>query len=122
NRARSALVFFGFFVVGEDVVVSPPFEPERAEAVVVAAFGAAVAHRVDRPRPAEDTAARPEHPAAVHMVEFFGLISPVAFGLEELRESGGGLNLLPFVPAAGFEQQNFCIRILRPKGCEDAPR
>src|SRR5262249_36307777 len=57
NLARSALFFFGFFVVGQDVVVSPPFESEPAEGVVVAAMGGAVPHRVDRPRPAEDTAA-----------------------------------------------------------------
>src|SRR5262249_62067887 len=100
----SALVVFGFFVVRQDVVVAPTFESELAEAVVVAAIGAAVDHRVDRTRPAEDTAARPEHPAAVHMVEFFGLISPVAFGLEELRESGGGLDILLFFRACGFGQ------------------
>src|SRR5262249_53848933 len=48
--ARSALVVFGFFVVRKDVVVSPAFGAHLTEAVVVAAVGAAVYHRVDRTR------------------------------------------------------------------------
>jgi hypothetical protein len=76
---------------------------------VVAAVGAAVDHGVDRARPAEHAPARPEHPAAVHVFEFFRLVCPVAFSLEELRESGGDLNLLLLVRASGFEQQDFNI-------------
>src|SRR5262245_65058468 len=90
---------------------------------MVAAIGAAVDHRVDRTRPAEHTTARPEHPASVHVFEFLGLVSPVAFGLEEFRESGGDLNLLLLIGASGFEQQDFDVRVFgQPVGERAAGR
>src|SRR5215510_2065074 len=109
--ARPAFVVLGFFVIRQDVVVAPAFDAKLAEAVVVAAIGPAVDHRVDRARPAEHATARPEHTASVHVFEFFGFVGPVAFGLEELRESGGDLNLLLLVRAAGFEKQDFNVRV-----------
>src|SRR5262249_49542356 len=108
---RPAFVVFGFFVVRQNVVVAPAFQPQTQPIVVIAAIGAAIDHRVDRARSSEDAPARPVHTAAVHVLEFFRLISPIAFGLEELGESGGDKNLLPLVRAAGFEHQNFDIRI-----------
>src|SRR5215475_7057259 len=102
-----------FFVIRQDFAVTPPFDAEISPPVMIATIGTAIDHGVDRTRSTEQFAARPENFPAIHLRLFFRLIGPITLGFEELWESGGDLNILLFVRATGFEQDDFHRRVFR---------
>src|SRR5207253_9792634 len=63
-------------------------------------------------------ATRPVKFAAFEMGLLFGVISPVTFAFEELREGSRDLNLLLPVRPSGFEQQHADFRIFCQSGSQ----
>src|SRR5215510_10881969 len=107
-----AFIILRFFVIGQNLTVTPSFDPEFSPSVVITRIGAAVDHGVDRTRSAKQFTARPENFPPMHMRLLLCLIGPITLGFEKLWESRRDMNLLFFVRSAGFEQDYFYSRVL----------
>ena len=119
--AGAALLVLGFLEVGQDIGVAPARIAQRNPALVVFALAAHVEQAVERTGAAQHFTARPLQLAIGDAGIGLGEVAPVQFrvvhGLEVTdRDVDPGIPVF----AAGFEQQNAGLRILRQPVGQDA--
>ena len=117
----TALVMFGAHEIGQDLVPRPAPAAALRPGVVIAAVAPDIDHAIDRRRPAQHLAARPEQAAAVHMFLRLGLEIPVhGFPADQHFHARRHMDEGIPVTAAGLEQGDFHRGIGRQAMGQDA--
>ena len=103
----AALLVLGAPEIGQHVLVRPAGIAELAPQIEILSLAADVNEPVDRARPAEHLAARPQHAAPAELGERLGLEHPGDLRVEDVSvEPGGDVDPRVAVLAARLEQQH----------------
>ena len=108
------LIGLGAAEIRQAIGIGPAGIAELSPSVVIAVAAADIDHGVDRGRPAQNLAARPEELAVVEILLRLGVIAPVDdSGLHQPDIARRHVDEEVLVLVAGFQQQHFERRIGR---------